>query len=69
MILDHQGKSNQVQAAIQGGYRIKRRYINMNTAFTYGHKINYEELDDENLLSKIKDKMYQTGLLIQKQKH
>lgn len=37
---------NQVKAAFEGGHRLKRRDYNIFTAFAYGKKLKYCELDD-----------------------
>lgn len=53
VILNHKGKSNLIEAAVQGGYRLDRRFKNMNKAFTYGVKFTYDDLDNPKLMEKI----------------
>jgi hypothetical protein len=38
--------TNQIKAALEGGHRLKRRDYNIFTAFVYGKKLKYDELDD-----------------------
>ena len=51
----HTGKSNLIDTAYEGGFRLERRFKNMDIAFTYGYKLKYEDLDDPYLEQKIKD--------------
>jgi hypothetical protein len=55
LIYAHTGKSNLIDAAYEGGFRLERRYENMFTAFTYGFKLTYDDLDDPALKKKIQD--------------
>ena len=56
-IYNNRGKVNVIRAAYEGGHRIERRYQNMNTAFTFGKKITYDDLDDPMLKHKIFNQM------------
>ena len=42
-------KSNLLDAAYEGGFRLQRRFRNVHTSFTYGRKLNYKEIDDPTL--------------------
>jgi hypothetical protein len=46
---------NLIAAAYEGGHRLERRDENIYTAFTYGKKLKYEELDDPGYVSKCKN--------------
>lgn len=52
-VYSHKGKTNLMEAAYEGGFRLQRRYHNMNMAFTFGHKLQYSDLDDPNLKKKL----------------
>lgn len=41
-----EAKSNVIEAAYEGGNRLARRQENIETAFTYGKKIKYKDLDN-----------------------
>ena len=56
-ILGLKGKCNFLQAAYEGGHRLKRRYHNMCVAFTYGAKLKYDDLDDPQLEEKIQNRL------------
>lgn len=47
---------NIILAAYEGGHRLDRRDKNIYTAFTYGKKLKYCELDDPGYVQKIKNK-------------
>lgn len=49
-------KHNLMVAAFECGNRLERRDENIKTAFTYGKRIKYEDLDDENYISSITHK-------------
>lgn len=53
LIYGHTGKSNLIDTAYEGGFRLQRRYKNMQMAFTYGYKLTYDDLDDPKLKEKI----------------
>lgn len=53
LIYEHTGKSNLIDAAYEGGFRLQRRFNNMNMAFTYGYKLKYKDLDDPKMKEKI----------------
>ena len=56
-VINHIGKSNLIAAAVEGGSRLSRRDFNIYTAFTYGYKLQYQDLDDPYLKEKIKSFM------------
>ena len=41
-------KSTKIVDAFEGGHRLERRDQNIYTAFTYGTKLKYQDLDDPN---------------------
>jgi hypothetical protein len=47
---------NLIAAAYEGGHRLERRDINIFTAFTYGKKLRYEDLDDARFAYNLKNK-------------
>ena len=47
---------NLIAAAYEGGHRLERRDENIYTAFTYGKKLKYEELDDPGYVNKCKNR-------------
>ena len=49
-----EAKTNVVSAAYEGGHRLARRQHNVETAFTYGIAIKYDDLDDPNFKQNIK---------------
>lgn len=49
LILDHTGKTNQIKAAFEGGYRQQRRADNLNAAFTFGYRFSHADLDNPDL--------------------
>lgn len=46
-------KANVIQAAFEGGQRLARRQKNIETAFTYGIPVRYQDLDDPNFKANI----------------
>ena len=47
---------NLIAAAYEGGHRLERRDENIYTAFTYGKKLKYDELDDPGYVNKCKNR-------------
>ena len=39
-------KDSTINAALEGGKRLNRRLLNVLTAFTYGKKCKYQDIDD-----------------------
>ena len=46
-------KLNTIQAAYEGGHRLRRRDHNVGVAFTYGMKLTYADLDDPNYKDRV----------------
>jgi hypothetical protein len=45
-VQDNSRDINLIKAAYEGGHRLVRRDENIFTAFTYGKKLRYDDLDD-----------------------
>ena len=52
-VSDSKRDFNLIAAAYEGGHRLERRDKNIYTAFTFGKKLKYEELDDPYFCSKV----------------
>ena len=55
-VADNIRDNNLIKSALEGGQRLQRRDKNIYTAFTYGKKLKYDELDDPGYISKIKNR-------------